>query len=204
VTLAPFGVRIFERGGRQIARLAGLGLGIDGAARIALAAADDEHFFGLGSKTGPLDKRGRVWRFRNRDAPVREGADPLYASIPFLLRLGRPGGEPRADGFLLDGAAPSRIDVAAGDPSFVVFETRARGLDWTLFPGPTPAEVLWRYTARTGRTPRPPRWALGHHQSRWGYRSARHVARIARETRRRRLPTDAIHLDIDHMDGYRV
>lgn len=200
----PLALRIFERGGRQIARLSELGFGVDGAARVVLSCAADESFFGFGEKTGPLDKRGLVLRMRNRDHPVWEGLDPLYASIPFFLRLSRAGGVPRADGFLLDGAAPSRFDVAARDPSRVTIETCARGLDLTLFPGPRPADVLRRYTARTGRMSRPPLWALGHHQSRWGYRSARKVRRIAREARAHRMPTDAIHLDIDHMDGYRV
>lgn len=200
----PLALRIFERGGHQIARLSELGFGVDGAVRIVLSCAEGESFFGFGEKTGPLDKRGRVLRMRNRDHPVWEGVDPLYASIPFFLRLSHAGGVPRADGFLLDGAAPSRFDVAASDPSRVTIETVARGLDLTLFPGPRPADVLRRYTARTGRISRPPLWALGHHQSRWGYRSARKVRRIAQEARAHRMPTDAIHLDIDHMDHYRV
>jgi len=200
----PFAVRVFERAGHQIARFLGLGFAADGAARIELVAAPDQRFFGFGSKTGPLDKRGRVLRMRCRDAPVREDADPLYVSIPFFLRLSRGGDEVRADGFLLDAVAPSRLDVAAADPSRIALETSAGGIDLALFPGPLPADVLRRYTARTGRGPRPPLWALGHHQSRWGYRSARAVRRVARELRRLRIPTDAIHLDIDHMDGYRV
>jgi alpha-glucosidase len=200
----PFAVRVFERGGRQIARFTDLGFGAEGAVRIALVAAPEERFFGLGPKTGPLDKRGRIWRMRNRDMPVREGVDPLYASIPFLLRLSRPSGESRADGFLLDAIAPALIDVASSTAPYVIFQTRARGIDLTLFPGPRPANVLQRYSARTGRTPRPPLWALGHHQSRWGYRSAERVRAVTQEARRRRIPTDAVHLDIDHMDGYRV
>lgn len=200
----PLALRVLERGGRQIARLAELGFGVDGAARVVLACAEDDRFLGFGAKTGPLDKRGRLLRMRCRDMPVREDVDPLYASIPFFLRLSACAGATRADGVLLEGAAPARFDVAASDPSRVAIETCARGIDLVLFPGPLPADVLRRYTARTGRTPRPPLWALGHHQSRWGYRSARAVRRVAREARARRIPTDAIHLDIDHMDGYRV
>jgi alpha-glucosidase len=52
--------------------------------------------------------------------------------------------------------------------------------------------------------PLPPRWALGYHQSRYSYYPADVVRRVAREFRERRLPADAIYLDIDYMDGYRV
>jgi len=204
VDAQPFAVRVFERGGHQIARFVALAFDAAGAARIELVAAPEQRFFGFGEKTGPLDKRGRVLRMRCRDVPVREGVDPLYASIPFFLRLSRSGDASRADGFLLDAIAPSRFDVAASDPARVAMQTSAGGIDLALFPGPRPADALRRYTARTGRTPRPPRWALGHHQSRWGYRNAAAVRRVARELRRRRIPADAIHLDIDHMDGYRV
>ncbi|RIK96943.1 MAG: alpha-glucosidase [Proteobacteria bacterium] len=200
-----FAVRIYERGGREIAHLHDFAFARSGEARVAIATAPGERFFGLGAKTGALDRRGRAFVLRNRDHPVQPGADPLYHSIPFLLRLVAPEGEtPRADGFLLDGCAPSRFDVAASDRLRVVATIGAGAVDLTVFPGPAPADVLRRYAARTGHAQRPPLWALGHHQSRWGYRSAREVRRVAREARRRRIPTDAIHLDIDHMDAYRV
>jgi hypothetical protein len=70
--------------------------------------------------------------------------------------------------------------------------------------GPTPAEVLERFTALTGRTPMPPLWALGNQQSRWSYMDADEVRTVAREFRARSIPCDVIYLDIDHMDGYRV
>ena len=56
----------------------------------------------------------------------------------------------------------------------------------------------------TGRTPLPPLWALGNQQSRWGYKTADEVRAIAREFRARDIPCDALYLDIDYMDGYRV
>jgi alpha-glucosidase len=126
----------------------------------------------------------------------------MYASIPFFLVQRRGGAG--ATGVLLDAFGPSRFDVARRDADRLRMETEADGLDLTFFPGPTPREVIERFTARAGRTPLPPLWALGHHQSRWSYASEREVRRLAREIRRREIPTDAIHLDIDHMDGYRV
>jgi alpha-glucosidase len=45
---------------------------------------------------------------------------------------------------------------------------------------------------------------LGYHQARWTYTPDAEVLRIAQGFRERRIPCDAIHLDIDHMDGCRV
>ncbi len=200
----PFAIRVLGHDGRELARWHELALAEQGAARVVQGVSPGERFLGLGEHTGPLERRGRRYRLRNRDVGVREGADPLYTSIPFLLRLASHDDGTRAVGLLLDAIAPARIDVAGERADALVLETDARGLDLTLFPGPRPADALRRFTARVGRGARPPLWALGHHQSRWGYRSARSVRALARELRERGIPTDAIHLDIDYMDGYRV
>jgi alpha-glucosidase len=200
----PFAVQVRDREGRALATLSGLAFEPGGRARIALDAHPSEHFFGFGEKTGRLDKRGARLRMRCRDANVQLDSDPLYVSIPFFLGFRHEARLPQARGVLLHALAPSRFDVASTDPGQVEMETLAGGIDVTVFPGPSPADVLRRFTARVGRTPLPPLWALGHHQSRWSYRTQREVRALAREFRRRKIPTDVIHLDIDYMDGYRV
>ena len=49
----------------------------------------------------------------------------------------------------------------------------------------------------------PPKWALGFHQCRWSYYPESKVKDLARNFRERKIPCDAIYLDIDYMDGYR-
>jgi alpha-glucosidase len=201
VDAAPLRIRLLDRRGATLAELCELAFADSGAARIALRCAAGDRFFGFGEKTGPLDKRGAKLAMRNRDPESFEYADPLYVSIPFFLTQREGAG---SLGVLLECFAPSHFDVAASRPDRVALEASAGGLDVALFPGPSPREVLERFSARAGRAPLPPRWALGHHQSRWGYRSARELRRLAAAIRRRGIPTDAIHLDIDYMDGYRV
>lgn len=201
---APFALRVLDRSGCVLAALSGLALGEDDAARIELAAPPDARYYGFGEKCGGLDKRGQRLEMRNRDTHLRSHVDPLYLSVPFFLELRRTRGRSLATGVLLDAFAPSRFDVARSDPHRVRLEVLAGGLDLTVLPGPQPKDVLRRLSGRVGRPPLPPRWALGHHQSRWSYRSARQLRRVARQLRRRRLPTDALHLDIGHMRGYRV
>ena len=74
---------------------------------------------------------------------------------------------------------------------------------WYLAAGSL-ARVLELYTALTGRSPLPPRWALGYQQSQWGYRRQSEMRRIAEEFRRRELPLSALYLDIDCLRGNRV
>ena len=48
----------------------------------------DEHFFGLGEKTGKLDRRGEAYKMWNSDKPCYSAVeDPLYKSIPFFIAV---------------------------------------------------------------------------------------------------------------------
>src|ERR1700716_3980695 len=73
-----------------------------------------------------------------------------------------------------------------------------------IFAGPGMPEILEAYTWLTGRTALPPLWSLGCHQSRWFNYTGEAVERIARRHRENAIPCDALWLDIEYMDGYRV
>jgi alpha-glucosidase len=46
----------------------------------------DEHYFGLGDKIGPLDRREQSFRLWNTDSfGFQESTDPIYKSIPFFI-----------------------------------------------------------------------------------------------------------------------
>ncbi|MBM4395011.1 MAG: alpha-glucosidase [Deltaproteobacteria bacterium] len=179
---------------------------VPGTSRVDRRAEPGERFYGLGEKTGGLDRRGRRLVMRNTDAfdPGLGGwkpdADPLYASIPFLV--GVRGG--RACGVLTDVTWRTVFDLAATDPAAWSVEADGGGIDQYVVAGPRIPDVLDRYTRLTGRPAMPPRWALGYHQSRWGYSPASRVEEIARGFRDRAIPADGIWLDIQHMDGFRV
>lgn len=162
----------------------------------------DEHYFGFGEKAGKFDKRGAYLVIRNRDPyTYNRGTDPLYLCIPFFLGL-RKG---IAYGFLLDNPHESCFDMRAGSGGLRI-SSKGKGLSevvYYLIFGPSPAEVVRKYTELTGRAPLPPLWALGYHQSRWSYQTEAEVLEIAREFRRKQIPCDVIHLDIHYMDGYR-
>jgi alpha-glucosidase len=58
------------------------------AFRLWKSMPEDEHYFGLGDKAGPLDRRNMAFTFWNTDAfGWQESTDPIYKSIPFLLAM---------------------------------------------------------------------------------------------------------------------
>jgi alpha-glucosidase len=175
---------------------------VDGRPRLVMRRAPGERFFACGERTAGLEKTGSHQVFWNIDPPAGHTAsfNNLYTSIPFVLSLR----EGRAHGLLFDNTGRVEIDLAKADPDRVVYEAAGGDLVYYVFRGPAVADVLDRYTALTGRTPLPPRWALGNQQSRWSYTSADELRSIAAGFRSRDIPCDVLYLDIGYMDGYRV
>ena len=169
--------------------------------QFAVELAEQHHVYGLGEKTGHLDKRGRTYVMWNTDEPIHEPlTDPLYQSIPFALRF-----EPRSTlGLFLDCTATSYFDVGESRPDRLIIEGYDRSVDLYLFDGNDLASVVRRYTELTGRMPLPPEWALGFQQCRYSYHPAQRVLEVAERLRAEAIPCDVIYLDIHYMNGYRV
>jgi alpha-glucosidase len=174
-----------------------------GAAIWVKQMPSDAHYYGFGERTGLLDKRGRRYTCWTTDEYEHQGpsTDALYLAIPFFLALDAAG---RSYGLLLNTTYRSVFDMSDIEHGRYQLEVAGGELDYYLIYGPEPAQVIERYTQITGRMPLPPRWALGYHQSRWSYETADCVREIAAQFRRRGIPADAINLDIDYMDGYRI
>ncbi|MGC4117505.1 MAG: glycoside hydrolase family 31 protein [Myxococcales bacterium] len=178
---------------------------VSGLRGVKRSLRSDEHVFGLGEKTGPLDKRGMSLTMRNTDGydsaweGFPPGSDPLYQSVPFYVGLIGTS----AFGVFTDNTWRTRFDLGKTDPALTLVSADGGVIDQYVFAGPTMADVLRRYTRLTGRMPLPPRWTLGYHQSRWGYSPDTEVLSIAQKLRSERIPADGMWLDIQHMDGLR-
>lgn len=161
----------------------------------------DEHYYGLGDKTGPFDRRGASYVNWATDAwGFDRGTDPIYKSIPFFVSTGGAGG---AYGLLLDNTFRSAFDFGHRDQGTLSISADGGPIDYYIVTGPTLADVVRRYTDLTGKAPMPPRWALGFQQSRYSYMSEREVRDVAKRLRAERIPADVLWLDIDFQDRNR-
>jgi alpha-glucosidase len=197
----PCRLTFLDAGGLPLSE-AGDGLGFLGdGVFVTRRLVEAEAIYGLAEKAFDLNLRGRRLDMWNRDPECyAPGDDPLNLNIPFLVGLR--GG--RAYGFFFDNPGRVRFDLGQARTDRLRYEADTGELCAYFFAGPAVPDVLERYTQLTGRMPLPPRWMLGYHQSRWSYHPAEQVRELAAEFRRRRIPCDAIHLDIHYMDGYRV
>lgn len=162
----------------------------------------DECFYGLGDKTGFLNKRGYEYFNWNTDNPQPhvDSFTQLYKSIPFFITLRKDA----VFGLFFDNTYRSCFDMGKESDEYYWFGADQGNLDYYFIGGECMKEVIQGYTYLTGRAPLPQLWSLGYHQSRWGYRCEADVRRIAENMRKNDLPCDVIHLDIDYMDSYKV
>lgn len=177
--------------------------------------------YGLGEKGGHHNRKGRDFTLWNTDVlnpdatrEFTEGRepgdpradrtstefDPYYVSVPFFHHQSHPDGQ--MAGSFMDNGYRGSYEFSPATEYRITFE----GGQWTeyVFAGPDMPTILTAYTWLTGRTPLPPLWALGYHQCRWHKYDQAGVEALGRRHRDDAFPCDALWLDIDYMDGYRV
>lgn len=201
VRLSDCGVQLHLADGSESPSVA-----LSSASESVVGLLPGDRLYGLGEKTGALERLGRRYRFWNTDAydsslgGWRPDGDPLYLSIPFgtMLREGR------AWGLFFDMPQRLEMDAGATDASRWRVQSSGAATDLYLIAGPGFGRVVERYTSLTGRPMLPPRWSLGWHQSRWGYGSADEVTSVASRYALEEIGLDAMWLDIQHMRGFRT
>ena len=145
--------------------------------------------YGLGEKSGRLDKRGQLIRSYNRDA-LGLNAEWSYKNVPFAW-------SPEGWGSFVHTPQPVTHGVGYGPWSqrAYVLWLEDPALDVFIFTGADGAAQLAQYTELTGRAPVPPAWSLGVILSKAYYKDAEEILAVAREVRRREMPCEIITFD---------
>jgi alpha-D-xyloside xylohydrolase len=155
----------------------------DGAFRVTsdFEANQGERFYGLGQhQLERLDLKGAVIDLRQRNAEV---------SVPVILSS-------RGYGFFWNDPSLGRVELAGNRTRWVA--ERTAQLDYFVYRGDTPADILARYYDLTGY-PRPiPQWTTGFWQSKTRYRSQAELLSVAREHWRLGLPLAVMKADFFH------
>ena len=161
-----------------------------------------ESFYGLGDKTGFLNKRGYEYLMWNTDdaKPHVDSFRALYKSIPFVITLR----DDAVFGLFFDNPRRSTFDLGKESDYYYRYGAAGGNLDYYFIAGNSMPEVVGGYTYLTGCAPLPQKWTLGYQQSRWSYMTEKEVRQVAEKMREYRIPCDVIHLDIDYMDAYKV
>jgi alpha-glucosidase len=193
----PLELTVTDLAGHVIAEdLPGRPVEYHGAAfRVFRKSPADEHYFGLGDKPGPLDRRNEAFVDWNTDSfGWQESTDPIYKSIPYFITY-RKG---IAAATFLDNTWRASFDFNKQYRDGYSFGSEGGPLDYYILYGPEPKTVVEAWAWLVGTTPLPPLWSLGYQQSRYSYYPESEVRRIASKLRSERIPSDVIWLDIDY------
>ncbi|MFD7658326.1 alpha-xylosidase [Actinosynnema sp. NPDC059797] len=108
--------------------------------------------YGLGERFGPLVRNGQAVEVWNADGGT--SSEQAYKNVPFFLTNA---------GYGVFVNHPGRVSFEVGSEavSRVQFSVEGQSLEYFLIYGPTPKDVLRKYTALTGRPALPPAWSYG-------------------------------------------
>ncbi len=194
-------VRFITAGGVEVAADAGPGaiVWFDDRVLLRKRRHRDERHAGFGQRPRLDQTAGTKTAWNVNAKHYGPATDEMYCTVPVFIAHGGPA----TYGVALNATGWARIEADPGSDEWIA-EVRGADLDYVVAAGDRPADVAERLTALIGRIELPPRWAIGYHQTRWGYDSAAKIAEVAEQFTKRRLPCDVIHIDIDYMDRHRV
>jgi alpha-D-xyloside xylohydrolase len=111
-----------------------------------------EYVYGLGERFTPFIKNGQVVDIWNEDGGT--ASEQSYKNIPFYMTN-------RGYGVFVNQPEKVSFEVGSEKVERVQFSVQGESLDYFVIYGPTPKQILERYTALTGRPALPPAWSFG-------------------------------------------
>jgi alpha-glucosidase len=158
-----------------------------------------ENYYGLGDRAGTLNRRNRAFTLWNTDSFAwQESTEPVYKTIPFFIGMN----DGKAYGIFFDNTYRDNFNFGLESQDFYSFGAEGGTIDYYFFAGPEPKKIVQAFAALTGKMKLPPYWTLGFQQSRYSYYPESRVYEIADTFRQKKIPADAIYLDIDYQQGY--
>jgi len=108
--------------------------------------------YGLGERFGAFVKNGQTVDIWNADGGT--SSEQAYKNVPFFLTNA-------GYGVFVDHPGLVSYEVGSEAVSRVQFSVAGQALRYFVIYGPTPKEILRKYTALTGRPALPPPWSFG-------------------------------------------
>ncbi|XP_057695527.1 sucrase-isomaltase, intestinal isoform X2 [Corythoichthys intestinalis] len=142
------------------------------------------------------DTHWKTWPIFTRDAFPNGGTHNLYGHYPFFLCLEDKSGKSFGVFLMNSNAMEVTLQPAPG----VTYRTIGGILDFYIFFGDTPEQVVQEFLELIGRPVIPPYWSLGFQLSRWDYGSLSEVKKTVERNRAVELPYDIQYTDIDYME----
>ena len=159
----------------------------------------DDIVYGLGENTHGINKRGFHYISFCTDEPNHaEDKKSLYAAHNFLMIEGKV-----KFGIFIDCPQKVEFDVGYFEHSILQITLETEDSNIYFFEENSLNKIIISFRKLIGESYIPPKWAFGYQQSRWGYKTEEDIRVVAKRHREKKLPIDAIYLDIDYMEDFK-
>lgn len=196
----PFGIQVIRKSNSRILFDSTIGplLYADQVLQLSIKLPSS-NIYGLGEHVHRQYKHDTYWKkwaiFTRDEFPNGDGNN-LYGAHTFFLCLEDTDGSSFGV-FLMNSNA---MEVTIQPAPAITYRTIGGILDFYVFVGNSPEQVVMEYLELIGRPYMPAYWTLGFHLSRWGYSSLDEVKQVVERNRAIGIPYDVQFTDIDYME----
>ncbi|KAM4874063.1 maltase-glucoamylase [Thomomys bottae] len=200
VSKQPFSIKVTRRSNNRVLFDSSIGplLFADQFLQLSIRLPS-ANVYGLGEHVHQQyrhDMNWKTWPIFTRDTVPNGDGTNLYGAQTFFLCLEDASGLSFGV-FLMNSNA---MEVGLQPAPAITYRSTGGILDFYVFLGNTPEQVVQEYLELIGRPSLPSYWTLGFHLSRYDYGSLNKMKEVVDRNRAAQLPYDVQHGDIDYMD----
>lgn len=111
-----------------------------------------EKIYGLGERFGNFVKNGQTVDIWNQDGGT--SSEQAYKNVPFYISS-------RGYGVFINHPGHVSLEIQSERTTRINIAVEGESLEYMVISGPSPRDILHRYTALTGRPSLPPAWSYG-------------------------------------------
>ncbi|XP_049723331.1 sucrase-isomaltase, intestinal [Elephas maximus indicus] len=200
VNETPFSIQVIRKSNKNILFDSSIGPLVYADQYLQISTRlPSEYIYGIGEhnhKRFRHDLYWKTWPIFTRDQTPADNNNNLYGHHTFFMCIEDTSG--RSFGvFLMNSNA---MEIFIQPPPVVTYRVTGGILDFYIFLGDTPEQVVQQYQELIGLPAMPAYWTLGFQLSRWSYTSLDVVKEVVKRNRDAGIPYDTQVTDIDYME----
>ncbi|XP_008070613.1 sucrase-isomaltase, intestinal [Carlito syrichta] len=200
ITESPFSIKVVRKSNNKILFDTSIGPLVYSDQYLQISTRlPSEYIYGFGEhihKRFRHDLYWKTWPIFTRDQLPGDNNNNLYGHQTFFMCIEDVSGKSFGV-FLMNSNA---MEVFIQPTPIITYRVTGGILDFYVFLGDTPEQVVQQYQQLTGLPAMPAYWSLGFQLSRWNYKSLDVVKEVVRRNREAGIPFDTQVTDIDYME----
>ncbi|XP_036206938.1 sucrase-isomaltase, intestinal [Myotis myotis] len=200
VTENPFSINVIRKSNNKILFDTSIGPLVYSDQYLQISTrVPSEYIYGFGEhihKRFRHDLYWKTWPIFTRDQLPGDNNNNLYGHQTFFMCIEDTSGKSFGV-FLMNSNA---MEIFIQPPPIITYRIIGGILDFYIFLGDTPEQVVQQYQELIGRPAMPAYWSLGFQLSKWNYTSLDVVKEVVKRNREAGIPFDTQVTDIDYME----